>query len=79
MATKSPDLKPSNPSPYGGERLLQPRKQMGDEIDRMTGKAKIYDKQAADAKANRKEAEAEGQRYAAGGMVRRGFGKARGA
>jgi len=37
------------------------------------------DKQAADAKANRKEAEAEGQRYKAGGMVRRGWGKARGA
>ena len=36
------------------------------------------DKQAADAKANRKEAEAEGQRYKAGGMVRRGWGKARG-
>jgi len=72
------DLKPSNPSPHGGERMLRPRQQLRDEVDRMTGKAKVYDKQAADAKANRKEAEAEGTRYAAGGMVRRGYGKARG-
>jgi hypothetical protein len=77
MATN--DLKVPNESPYGGERLLQPKKQLADEIDRMTGKSKVYDKQAADAKANRKEAEAEGQRYKQGGLVRRGFGKARGA
>jgi hypothetical protein len=59
----SPDLKPSNPSPYGGERMLRPGQKL------------------RDAKANRKEAEAEGRRYAAGGMVgckqTRGFGKAR--
>jgi hypothetical protein len=114
------ELKPSDPSPYGGERLLRPRQQIRDEIDRFTGKAKVYDKQAADAKANRLEAEREGtryktggsvkapspgaikaysreydtispagknvhednrtkNRYAAGGMVRRGYGKARGA
>ena len=53
------------------EGPVQPiRKQMRDEIDRMTGKAKVYDKQAADAKANRKEAEAEGTRYARGGSVK---------
>jgi hypothetical protein len=68
MATKD-TIKPSNESPYGGERLLHPKKQIMDEIDRMTGKAKVYDKQAADAKANRKEAEAEGQKYARGGMT----------
>ena len=68
-AVNAPDLKPSNPSPYGGERLLQPRKQAMDEIDRFTGKAKVYDKQAADAKANRKEAEAEGQKYKSGGRA----------
>lgn len=63
------------------EGPVQPiRKQMGDEMDRLTGKSKVYDKQAADAKANRKEAEAEGRRFAAGGLVgtqSRGFGKAR--
>lgn len=39
------------------------------------------EKDAENAKANRKEAEAEGQRYAGGGTVktRRGYGKARGA
>ena len=37
------------------------------------------DKAAARAAANRKEAAAEGQKYKAGGMVRRGYGKARGA
>ena len=58
MATKD-TLKPSNASPYGGERLLRPKQQIMNEIDRMTGKAKIYDKQAADAKANRTEAEQE--------------------
>lgn len=58
MADKD-TLKPSNASPYGGERLLRPKQQIVDEIDRMTGKAKVYDKQAADAKANRTEAEQE--------------------
>jgi hypothetical protein len=63
-------IKPSNESPYGGERLIQPKQQMMDELDRMTGKAKLYDKQAANAIANRKEAEKEGQKYAKGGYVR---------
>jgi hypothetical protein len=78
MATKD-TIKPSNESPYGGERLLRPKEQMQDEIDRMTGKAKVYDKQAADAKANRKEAEAEGQKYAKGGRVTgyKGYGIAK--
>ncbi len=63
-------IKPSNESPYGGERLIQPKQQMMDELDRLTGKAKLYDKQAADAIANRKEAEREGQKYAKGGVTR---------
>jgi hypothetical protein len=62
-------IKPSNESPYGGERLIQPKQQMMDELDRMTGKAKLYDKQAANAIANRKEAEREGQKYAKGGTA----------
>ena len=49
--------------------MLRPREQLRDEWDRVTGKAKLYDKQAADAKANRKEAEKEGQKYAKGGKV----------
>ena len=63
-------IKVSDESPYGGERLLRPKEQLKDELDRMTGKAKMYDKQAADAKANRKEAEKEGQKYAKGGVTR---------
>ena len=62
-------IRPSNESPYGGERLIQPKQNMMDELDRLTGKAKLYDKQAADAIANRKEAEREGQKYAKGGMT----------
>ncbi len=46
------------------------RKHIGDEVDRLTGKSKVYDKQATDAKANRKEAEAEGTRYATGGVAK---------
>jgi hypothetical protein len=75
MATKN-ILKPSDESPYGGERLLRPKQQMMDEIDRMTGKAKIYDKQAADAKANRTEAEQEALDNALDAMVRKKEDKA---
>ena len=67
MATKY--LKTPNESPYGGERLLQPKKQFGDELDKLTGKDKVYDKQAKDAKENRKEAEAEGVKFAKGGKI----------
>ena len=62
-----------------GEKLLNPVRDIRETIGRITGANAKADKQAADAKANRKEAEAEGQRYKAGGMVRRGWGKARGA
>jgi hypothetical protein len=44
----------------GPEGPFQPwGKTIRDEADRITGKSKVYDKQAADAKANRKESEAE--------------------
>ncbi len=61
------------------------RQRVGDAMDKTFNVGHVRDKMqaekaAADAKANRKEAEAEGQRYAAGGLVgkqSRGFGKAR--
>jgi hypothetical protein len=69
-AGRKDTIRPSNESPYGGERLIQPKQQMMEGLDRMTGKDKLYDKQAADAIANRKEAEKEGQKYAKGGVTR---------
>lgn len=60
------------------------KKDIGDEVDRITGKDKVYDKQAADAKANRKEMEKEGTgnstaKYARGGRVTgfKGYGAAK--
>lgn len=69
----------------GEDPPAPPRRSFGEQLEKeflpfgYSLKQQKLDKEAKDAALNRKEAEAEGQRYKKGGLVRRGYGKARGA